>query len=102
MLTNVSKCDKVDIVQNKSKHSNRKEVDCLTDTALLEHEIEMSGLKKAFIATSLGMTPQTFRSKSINNSDFTTSEVNKLCILLGINDLDKKEQIFFASDVANK
>lgn len=68
----------------------------MTNTKLLEKVIEQSGLKKNFIARSIGLSPYGLAKKINNETEFKTSEVNKLCEILGISDLTDKDRIFFA------
>lgn len=69
----------------------------MTDTAKLNDRIQASGLKKGYIAKVLGVTDATLSRKINNAQDFRASEINALCELLGINSLEEKEAIFFAS-----
>ena len=67
----------------------------MTNTALLEHYIETSGLKKGFIAKQIGLTSYGFSLKVKNKSEFKANEIGVLCNLLKIGAKDK-EAIFFA------
>ena len=67
----------------------------MTNTNLLEHYIESSGLKKVFIAKQLGITSYAFSLKVNNKSEFKANEIGILCKLLKIGAKDK-EAIFFA------
>lgn len=69
----------------------------MTNTALLEKRIVDSGLKKNFIAKSMGITPYGLAKKINNETEFKTSEVNMLCKILGITTLAEKDRIFFAN-----
>lgn len=66
----------------------------MTNTAELLRIIEASGLKKKFIADSLGLTYYGFQRKVENKTEFKASEMDKLCNLLGLDMMDK-ERIFF-------
>ncbi len=68
----------------------------MTNTKLLEKKIEQSGLKKNFIAKTIGLSPYGLAKKINNETEFKTSEVNKLCEILNISDLADKDRIFFA------
>ena len=68
----------------------------MTDTELLRGKIKENGLKLGYVAEQLGLTRQGFGLKLNNTNEFTTSEVLKLCELLGITSLREKEKIFFA------
>ena len=67
----------------------------MTNSSLLEHYIESSGLKKGFIAKQLGITTYGFALKVNNKSEFKANEIAILCKLLKIGAKDK-EAIFFA------
>lgn len=68
----------------------------MTNTALLERLIEDSGYKRSYIAKTLGITPYALAHKIHNRSEFKSSEISALCILLGIETLETKEAVFFA------
>ena len=71
----------------------------MTNTALLEKKITTSGLKKSYIAKAIGLSPYGLMLKIRNINEFKASEIEKLCILLGIDDLEERSAIFFASKV---
>ena len=71
----------------------------MTNTALLEDKITKSGLKKSYIAKAIGLTPYGLTLKIRNINEFKASEIEKMCILLGIDDLEERCAIFFASKV---
>lgn len=68
----------------------------MTNTKLLNELIEQSGLKKAFIASKLGLTPVGLYNCINGKSEFKASQINTLCYLLRIDDLKLKEAVFFA------
>ena len=68
----------------------------MTNTALLEKFIETSGYKRSYIAKALGITPYSLAHKIHNRSEFKSSEISALCLLLGIETLETKEAVFFA------
>lgn len=72
----------------------------MTNTEKLNQLIEASGLKKSYIAKAIGKTVSTLSRKINNKQDFTATEIDALCDLLGIEDLEEKENIFFALEVA--
>lgn len=74
----------------------------MTNTELLEEKIMKSGLKKSYIAKTIGLTPYGLTLKVRNINEFKASEIEKLCNLLGINDLEERCAIFFASKVDEK
>lgn len=71
----------------------------MTNTELLEREIADSGIKKGKIAETLGISYVTLRRKMYNESPFDTIEIIKLCKLLDIKGLKKRDEIFFAENV---
>ena len=73
----------------------------MTNTALLEQIIADSGYKKSYIAKVLGIRIETLGRKIRNLSSFTTREVDLLCEVLSITDLEQKEAIFYYRGVAD-
>ena len=70
----------------------------MTNTALLEKEVQKSGLLKSAIMRQMDIKSYaTLRAKIENDSEFTASEINKLCDILHL-DNDQREAIFFAKD----
>lgn len=69
----------------------------MTNKELLEQAIREKGLKKAFLAEKIGLTPAGFYNCLNNKAEFRASQINTLCALLGIEDLQTKEAIFFAA-----
>lgn len=68
----------------------------MTDSTLLEKKIRDSGLFKRAIMNQLGIRSySTLRAKIGNESEFTASEIDKLCDILHI-DSGEREAIFFA------
>ena len=70
----------------------------MTNTNLLEHEIEKSGYKKAYLAAQLGISAYALALKINNKNEFKANEIDILCKLLkiGVND---RMRIFFAQSV---
>lgn len=71
----------------------------MTNTKLLEEKIAKSGLKKKYIAESLGLTGYGLQKKITNKTEFKASEIAKLCEVLNIESSEEKEEIFFAKVV---
>ena len=71
----------------------------MTNTELLERKIAESGLKKSYIAKAMGLSRYGLTLKLQNLNEFKASEIEKLCILLGITDVEERCAIFFASKV---
>lgn len=67
------------------------------DLTALNELIDCSGLKKNFIAESLGISFQALTNKLQGKSDFTRGEVEILCDLLRISDPLQVVLIFFPS-----
>lgn len=69
----------------------------MTNTAKLNEYIRASGLKKSYIAKALGVADSTLSRKINNAQGFMAEEISALCAILGIDSLEEKEAIFFAS-----
>lgn len=69
----------------------------MVNTQYLEKMIDDTGIKKAYLASELGITRQSLRKKIINENDFTAREIKLLCEILKISSLKEKEAIFFAN-----
>lgn len=72
----------------------------MTNTKLLNELIQQSGLKKVYIAEKIGVTPVGLYNLINGKSEFKASQISKMCDLLGIEDPELKEAIFFADIVA--
>ena len=71
----------------------------MLDTILLEERIEMSGLKKSYLAEKCGLSRVAFWNKVRGRGYFNAREIKILCKELGITKLTEKERIFFANEV---
>lgn len=71
----------------------------MTNKKLLEMYIAKSGYKKEFIAKRIGLNYRTFKNRVDNVCEFKAGEIERLCNLLNINDLEERHRIFFASEV---
>ena len=71
----------------------------MTDTELLRQRIRDSGYKLQFIAEKMGISRYTLSMKINNESEFTVSEVGKICDILQIESLEERNDIFFADEV---
>ena len=69
----------------------------MTNTELLEEYIRKSGYKKSHIAKIAGLSAYGLALKINNVNEFKTGEINALCNLLGIDTLEEKERVFFAT-----
>lgn len=67
----------------------------MTNTELLEKKIAQSGLKKGFLATKLGLSKAGFRNCCTNKAEFKATQIDILCELLNITDLEERQAIFF-------
>ena len=72
----------------------------MTNLKLLEEKIEKSGKKKSYLAKKCGLSRAGFRNCLINKAEFKTSQVDTLCVELGITSLREKEAIFFVKSGA--
>lgn len=71
----------------------------MTNKDLLKDKIKERGLKLGFIVEKLGTSYAWFNKKLEGKKDFNAAEIQKLCEILGITDLEEKERIFFAKNV---
>lgn len=71
----------------------------MTNTTLLEKKIEESGFRKSYIAKELGLSTYGLSLKIKNVNEFKASEIDKLCNLLGITNMEERCAIFFDSKV---
>lgn len=69
----------------------------MTNKELLEKAIKAKGVKKAFLAEKIGLSPAGFCNCLNNRAEFKASQINALCELLDIKSLAEKEAIFFAN-----
>ena len=74
----------------------------MTDTERLVEIIRKSGYKMSYIAQCLDLSPYGFARKRDNISEFTPTEINKLCELLKIDSIEDRFAIFFAQEVDGK
>ena len=72
----------------------------MVNSILLEEKIKQSGKTRTHLSKKCGMSIQSLRLKINNILDFKSKEIKILCQELSIEDLDEKEKIFFANDVA--
>ena len=73
----------------------------MTNTNLLVEKIKTSGLKLGFIAEALGISYHWLKRKINGIVPFKAYEIQILCDLLNITDLNEKDEIFFARNVEN-
>ena len=71
----------------------------MTNSALLKDKIKESGLKNGFIAEKLNTSYAWLAKKIAGEVAFKAYEIQILCDLLCISDLEEKEKIFFAENV---
>lgn len=72
----------------------------MTNTKLLEAKISESGLKKSYLAKKVNLSLVGFRNCCTNKAEFKASQIQILCEELKIYDLNERQTIFFANDVA--
>lgn len=70
----------------------------MVDWKLLEQKIEDSGLRRAYVYQSVGITRSGWCHKKNGNGDFSAKQIVALCDVLHITKLSEKEQIFFAKE----
>ena len=68
----------------------------MTNTEVLKNLIKDKGFKITYVAKHLGLSYQGFKNKLENKSDFTSTEIIKLCEILSLNDSSYRDSIFFA------
>ena len=68
----------------------------MTNTELLLELIDGSGYKRKYIADKLGITTYSLQKKINNETEFKATEINILCDVLKIIDIDLRWKIFFA------
>lgn len=68
----------------------------MTNTALLQQIIEQAGIKKGKIAETLGISYGSLRRKVNGEVSFTQFEIQTICDLLNIADLEQRDAIFFS------
>ena len=90
---------KVASPENAERGTKKKVGDRMTDSKKLREIIDLNGYKLSFVAAKLGLTRNGLMNKINNITDFTIPEVQKLCKLLHIQNLEEIEAIFFALDV---
>lgn len=66
----------------------------MVDTQLLQEKIAQSGLKREYIANSLGLSREGLWKKLREGTEFTPSQIKIWCDLLRIEDPDERKQIF--------
>lgn len=67
----------------------------MVDTTELKNVMARSGLKTVHICRTLGISGSSYQNKLHNRTEFTYSEVMKLCRMLNITD-DERTKIFCA------
>ena len=73
-----------------------KEMNEVTNEALLKDKIKESGKKINFLAKKVGLSYAGFYNCLKNKALFNSSQINILCEELNITSLKEKEAIFFA------
>lgn len=67
----------------------------MVDTTRLNNIIDRSGIKKKYLAESMGLSAYGLAKKLKGENDFKVSEAVTICRLLGINKANDKVSIFF-------
>ena len=68
----------------------------MTNTELLKLKIKASGKKICYLAEKVGLSRSGFDNCVKNRAEFKATQIDTLCIELGITSLKEKEAIFFA------
>lgn len=71
----------------------------MIDTLKLKALLMLQGLTQEDLAKYLGLSTQTINMKLNNKRSFKLQEINKICNLLKIDDLQQRFLIFFADNV---
>jgi len=71
----------------------------MTNSNELRRVIQESGMKLKFLAEELGLSRYGFQKKLDGKSEFKASEIERLCQLLRLEDLQIRQNIFFAKKV---
>lgn len=71
----------------------------MTDTQAVKQIVREKGLKYSYLAKELGITYYSLKMKIENKTEFTTSQVTKMCNLLDISSLTKRQELFFREKV---
>jgi len=66
----------------------------MIDTAKLDGRIGACGMKMNYVASALGLTPESLRMKRQNKTEFSITEITKLSRLLGTTTSELIEDIF--------
>ena len=74
----------------------------MTNVKLLEEKIKQSGLKKAYIAEKIGVSPNTFTALLNNKTEFKARQIRDICLVLGIKDNTEIMSIFLLKMVHKK
>lgn len=74
----------------------------MTDTLKIKTLINDKGYKYKFVAKVLGITYNSFYRKVNNKQYFTANEIQMICDLLHIDNLEEKENIFFNQECDKK
>ena len=71
----------------------------MVDSAKLKALLVEKNLRQGDVAKALGISTQTFNYKINNKNEFLSSEIAKMCEILGVVDERKVVHIFFAKNV---
>jgi DNA-binding Xre family transcriptional regulator len=68
----------------------------VTNTQLFLKILKEKNMKQKELAAAIGISRQSMSYKINNNREFVPSEIEKICSILGITDLEQRQAIFFA------
>lgn len=98
MLTNLQPSDILELLKNIQQIHHLRG-DTMTNSIMLRGIIQSRGIKFCYLASEIGISYQAFKNKLDNKTEFLPTEIEKLCELLGISELEQKNDIFFAPNV---
>ena len=67
----------------------------MTKSKMLNEIIDKSGIKRGYIAQQMGLSRFGLLKKINGENEFKANEIQKMCNILEITNLEKKEEIFF-------
>lgn len=71
----------------------------MTDSKLLERIIKKSGLKYKFIAQKLDLSYYVLRKRIDNDTEFTATEIERMCEVLNIKSLGERHEFFLTAAI---
>lgn len=69
----------------------------MTNTQLFLKILKEKNMKQKELAAAIGISRQSMSYKINNTREFVPSEIEKICSILEITDLEQRQAIFFAA-----